>query len=180
MSDSRIARAWIEFGVWMVIAGFFFVFSFEFSTRQAGTFEWGPAFWPRLMVGIMVVAALAHLLETLAKLRREARNGDGGADSAPRFVWFEGRAWQTIGIFAVPIIYVALLPGAGFYVLTPFFLVAELLLLGERSVPRIAIVTTLIYGVICFVFAALFYVALPVGNWPGFYDFNTWIVEQLR
>jgi hypothetical protein len=30
------------------------------------------------------------------------------------------------------------------------------------------------------IFAKLFYVALPVGNWPGFYDINNWLLTAIR
>ena len=41
-------------------------------------------------------------------------------------------------------------------------------------------VTATVYGLVLLVFVRLFYVALPVGNWPVFYDVNNWIVVAVR
>jgi hypothetical protein len=42
------------------------------------------------------------------------------------------------------------------------------------------LVPVLIYGVITLLFTRVLYVGLPIGYWPGFYDFGNWAVIILR
>ncbi len=42
------------------------------------------------------------------------------------------------------------------------------------------IVPLLIYLIINLAFTRLFYVALPTGIWPGFYDFSNWFLSVVR
>lgn len=86
----------------------------------------------------------------------------------------------TAGIFVMPLVYVALLPFMGFYVATPLFLVALLLYLGERRPGFLIGVPLLIFVLINLVFTVLFFVALPTGTWPGFYDVSNWLLVTLR
>jgi hypothetical protein len=75
---------------------------------------------------------------------------------------------------------VFLLRRTGFYLTTPVFLAAYLYLLGERNAVRIVLVTAIIYVLMNAIFTTIFYVPLPVGNWPVFYDINTWLLESYR
>ena len=62
----------------------------------------------------------------------------------------DGGVWplSSIGIFLIPLVYAWLLPRTGFYLTTPFFLIAYLLHVGERRVAVIpgttAVITTVI------------------------------------
>ena len=49
-----------------------------------------------------------------------------------------------------------------------------------RKVRLLFGVTATVYGLVLLIFVRLFYVALPVGNWPVFYDINNWIVVAVR
>jgi hypothetical protein len=40
--------------------------------------------------------------------------------------------------------------------------------------------TLLIYGATILIFVALLFVALPVGNWPGFYELNAFFVSLFK
>jgi hypothetical protein len=72
------------------------------------------------------------------------------------------------------------MPRTGFYVTTPLFLIAYLYLLGERRWRYLVGVALFIYGLMVLIFTTVFYVALPVGNWPVFYDINNWLVQAYR
>ncbi len=63
---------------------------------------------------------------------------------------------------------------------TPLFLIAYLLYVGERRVGVILATAAIISVVINLIFTKLFYVALPVGNWPGFYDVNNLLLTVIR
>lgn len=174
MTEPLKKKALIEFMVWIVIAATFYGFSFQFSGKSSSTFLWGPAFWPRLFAIIVALAALLQLYDNFRKLPR--------GNLIPKLKEPEGDyEWiRTLGIFVVPLIFVFALPRIGFYVATPVFLVMELYILGERNFKRIAGVTLGVFAGICLVFTTIFYVGLPIGNWPVFYEINSAIVQLLR
>ena len=80
----------------------------------------------------------------------------------------------------LPLLYVFLMPWTGFYATTPVFLVAYLYCLGERRPRLLVVVSAVVYGLIILVFGSLFYVALPTGTLPGFYDFSNWLLVLIR
>ena len=57
---------------------------------------------------------------------------------------------------------------------------AYLAVLGERRPAVLILAPLVIYAVVNLVFTKLFYVALPTGNWPGFYEFSNWFLVTLR
>lgn len=160
----------LELAFWLALALVAFGLSFQFSD-EIGTYQWGAASWPRAVVLLMAVTALVHAFFRLRGQRDEATSDDqedGGGLVA------------SLGLFILPLVYVWLLPRTGFYLTTPLFLIAFLLYVGERRWPVILITTAIITALVFLVFAKLFYVALPVGNWPGFYDVNNWLLVLIR
>ncbi len=160
----------LELGFWLALALVAFGLSFQFS-GEVGTYQWGAASWPRAVILLMIIAALVNTWRTW-----QAR---------PAAVTFEetdggGSALAYLGLFLIPLVYAWLLPRTGFYVTTPLFLIAYLLYVGERRVGVILATTAIISVVINLIFTKLFYVALPVGNWPGFYDVNNWLLKVIR
>ncbi len=162
--------ALIELAFWLTLAAAAFGLSFQFSS-EPGTYKWGAASWPRAVILLMTVTALIHAVMRFREAARtQAEESD--EDSSP--------VMGSIGLFVIPLLYVWLLPRTGFYLTTPFFLVALLLYGGERRWQVILLTTVIITFLINLVFAKLFYVALPVGNWPGFYDINNWLLTAIR
>lgn len=177
-SISPVMGIWLEFAAWMAIAAFFYGFSFEFADTM-GAFQWGAAAWPRGVVLILVVTAVVHLLIRMHALKRaqaitdpQALEERAGIDPAA--------ALRAAGMIAIPLLYVVLLPHIGFYIGTPLFLIAYLAYLGERRPVRLIGVPVFIYLLVNLVFTKLFFVALPVGNWPGFYDISNWLLVLIR
>ena len=168
IDQSDIVR-YLELGLWLGLAALAYGLSFQFAD-EPGSYRWGPANWPRAIALLMLVGALINFATT-RRARREQSSGDEE----------RVRRWMaTAGIFAMPLVYVTLLPFMGFYVATPLFLVALLLYLGERR-PRFLIgVPLLIFVLINLVFTVLFFVALPTGTWPGFHDVSNWFLVTLR
>ena len=119
----------------------------------------------------MVVAALVH-----ASIRLRGRRQETGSDEPEDRIDLIASA----GLFIIPLVYVWLLPRTGFYLTTPIFLLTFLFHVGERRWPIILVTTLIITALIFLVFAKLFYVALPVGNWPVFYDVNNWLLVMIR
>jgi hypothetical protein len=171
----------IEFGFWLALAGAALALTFQFSGK-IGTYAWGAASWPRAVILLMALMALAQFVLRLyqrasAPTQSMADRAAGRDETPPR----SPRDWLKIAAgFALPLAYVFLLPRAGFYVTTPFFLAAYLRLLGERRPAALVVCPLAIYIAINLVFTKLFYVALPTGNWPGFYDVSNWLIVTIR
>ena len=161
----------LELVLWLALALIAFGLSFQFS-EEIGTYEWGAASWPRAVILLMATSALVHAVMEFRKVKAATTEADGEGPGQGLLA--------TLGLFAIPLVYAWLMPRTGFYVTTPVFLIVFLLHLGERRWPVILITTLLIMALILLVFAKLFYVALPVGNWPGFYDVNNWMLVMIR
>jgi len=170
MKASEKTGPLLELAFWLALALIAFGLSFQFSD-EIGTYEWGAASWPRAVILLMAITAVVHAVIRLREPRRQALAEEGEEGSS---------LIGSLGLFILPLIYVWLLPRTGFYLTTPIFLIAFLLYVGERRLPVIAIATALITALVFLVFAKLFYVALPVGNWPGFYDVNNWLLVMIR
>ena len=159
----------IELVFWLALALVAFGLSFQFAD-EPGTYKWGAASWPRAVIMLMAITAVIHAV------MRYRESGQTSADEDQTGGSFLG----SIGLFLIPLVYVWLLSRTGFYLTTPLFLVALLLYAGERRWQVILLTTVIITFLINLVFAKLFYVALPVGNWPGFYDVNNWLLTAIR
>lgn len=161
---------WIELLVWLSLAAMAYVLTFEFADER-GTFRWGPTAWPRAVILLLALGALLQFAVRLRNLQPRAASGST-LTLADRL--------RVLGVFAIPLVYVWTLPRMGFYVATPLFLIGYLLYLGERRWRLLLGVPLFIYAIVNLVFTRLFYVALPTGNWPGFYDFSHWFITVIR
>ncbi len=171
-TQPSIAR-YLEFGLWLGLAALAYGLSFQFAD-EPGSYKWGPASWPRAIAVIMLLGALVNFATA-------GRNAGDRAEVAPVAPGQRlHRLLATGGIFVLPLVYVALLPFMGFYVATPLFLVALLFYLGERRPVFLIGVPLLIFVLVNLVFTVLFFVALPTGTWPGFYDVSNWFLVTVR
>lgn len=172
-----VVAVWIELAVWLSIGAFFYAYSVDFAGER-GSFEFGPAAWPRAVVMLMITAALVQFALKVNRLRGPALK------AAERRAEREAAGWpdaaRTLGMMAIPIAYVYVMPYVGFYVATPIFLVAYLAYLGERDWRRLLGVPLFVYVLVNLVFTKLFFVALPVGSLPVFYDISNWFLVTLR
>lgn len=178
----------LEWGFWVVLAAAGYWFTFEFD-EPLDVYEFGASGWPRFILACIVVGATTQLVLGLQKGRRDAAGPAAtGPEVGPEAVAAAaGEAParlpvspRLLGIFVLPLAYLLLLPRTGFFFTTPFFILAFLWILQVRS-PRLLIgVTATVYGLVLLIFVRLFYVALPAGNWPVFYDINNWIIVAVR
>ena len=175
----------LEWGFWVVLAAAGYWLTFDFD-EPLDIYEFGASGWPRFILVCIVVGATLQLILGLQKGRRDAagpaidsetaEQAGGEAEASARLPVSP----RLLGIFVLPLAYLLLLPRTGFFFTTPFFILAFLWILQVRR-PRLLIgVTATVYGLVLLVFVRLFYVALPVGNWPVFYDVNNWIVVAVR
>lgn len=173
----------VELGVWLTLGALAYGLSYQFAD-EAGTYLWGAASWPRTVAGLMVLGALA---QAGMRLRAYAKRPDTSPPAAPApaeaaesLSPLAARRLGFVANFALPLLYVFALPRTGFYLTTPFFLAAYLALLGERRPGVLIAAPLVIFALVNIVFTKLFYVALPTGNWPGFYDFSNWFLVTVR
>jgi hypothetical protein len=170
---------WGELLVWLVLAGVAYALSFEFDRPVSG-YAFGATGWPRAIIVLILMVALVQFATRFARALR-----DPEAEPNPRFwsQFFTSGARANITVllaFGLPLLYAALLPRTGFYLTTPLFLMAYLYLLGERRSRHLVAVALFIYALMVLIFTTVFYVALPVGNWPVFYDINNWLLQAYR
>ncbi len=171
-----------ELALWLGLALGAFALTFEFA-GEVGTYAWGAASWPRGVILLMAIFALAQFAIRLRALKAsdpggaEAADPNISSDVLPRNAIARLKLAAALGL---PLVYVYLLPFTGFYATTPVFLFAYLLVLGERRPAALIGAPLIIYAAINLVFTWLFYVALPTGNWPGFYDFSNWFLIMVR
>ena len=177
----RLGRLLIELAFWFSLAGVAFALTFQFSD-SLGTYAWGAASWPRAVILLIALGAAAQFLVRLrARGAMLARPGTtDGAEAAEALPVAASARLKLVAALLLPLLYAFLLRRTGFYATTPFFLAAYLVLLGERRPKMLLGVPILIYVAINLVFTSLFYVPLPTGNWPGFYDFSNWLLVLLR
>lgn len=169
----RFWRNGLELAIWLALGLTAFALTFQFSA-ELGSYRWGAASWPRAIIVILLVFAVAQFVLSLRLQPAEEETGERSG------IWVRADHLQLLFIFALPLIYIALLPKTGFYIATPIFLIAFMRLLGERRWRYLLGVTLFIYILVNLVFTKLFYVALPTGTWPGFYDFSNWFIVLIR
>lgn len=171
--DAARFRAHAELFAWLVLAATFFVLSFRFSDSP-GAYAWGPASWPRAVLLLIVLAAMANFFAN-----RPGRHAGDAPEREERAAG-TGELLSVLAMIAIPFVYVWLIPRAGFHVSTLLFLPAFMMHLGERRPAALVGVTLFLYVVLNLVFTRLFYVGLPTGNWPAFYEASNWLVKLFR
>ncbi|MGI9407417.1 MAG: tripartite tricarboxylate transporter TctB family protein [Hyphomicrobiaceae bacterium] len=164
----------IETVVWLAIAVILFGFSFQFN-QPGSIYPPGPSAWPRGVLVLMVLAALGNLYfhwkngDSL----QEGRIGIAVDDETLK----AERDWPAkirIGlILLVPFVYAMSLKTIGFYCATPFFIVAVILLMGERRPLPIILNTIGIYVILILFFLVLLNANLPQGTMRPFYDVSS-------
>ncbi|MGM0742597.1 MAG: tripartite tricarboxylate transporter TctB family protein [Pseudomonadota bacterium] len=183
----------VETMVWIALATGGFVLTFDMS-QESSNYRFGAAGWPRFVCVMIFLAAVAQFLvrtwhEThIAKITtdpntheshhalHDAAHEVNEASNAPTT---RGRL-KTLAIFLLPLLFVFSLNHIGFFVATPLLVWALLFAMGERrALPLFLIGAGISVGIILF-FTSLFYVPLPIGNMPGFYELNSWLVQALR
>jgi hypothetical protein len=165
-------RPFAEWIVWLGLAAFAWIQS-GFFARDLPHYRFGTAGWPQVICLMIVAGATAQLLLQLGRLE--------GAETvpAPR-AGQRYRAMHRVFIFALPFVFLWLTPLIGFYVATPLFTLALLLLLDVRRPVALLGVTAIVWGLVLLIFTRLFYVALPEGLWDGFYEANIAIIDLVR
>ena len=166
---------WAAFGVLA------FGLSFQFD-REIRMYRFGAAGWPRTVIAVIVIASVGQFISDLRRRQKED-------DTAPVEAGYFGKVaaehgsefFVRMGItLALPLTYAGLLNLTGYYFTTPVFLAAYLYMTGVRQARPLIMVPLVIYVAVTIIFTRILYVGLPVGYWPGFYDFSNWLVVLIR
>lgn len=130
--------------------------SFGKSTVLQGA-QMGPSFWPRILLGALILLTGIVTVGTIKKMIREK----AWNESLLRMDAANIRFFIAIGL---GVAYLTLLPLVGFIAITPFFMIAFMLLLGEKSKVWIIGVSIGMTAVIVIMFTKAMYVPLPRGT----------------
>lgn len=168
-----------ELAFWTLFAVGAFAISFDFD-RDIEIYKFGASGWPRAVIVFIVLAVLGQLYHDLRERKRQdpqpSSEETQGADVARGAAYYV----RVGAVLLVPLIYAACLERLGFYFLTPVFIIAFLLIGGERRWGWIIGVTAFLYIFYLLLFAKLLYVGLPTGNVHPFYDFSNWLLVKIR
>jgi len=173
----------LEAGLWIGFSIIAYLYSFEFDRNVEG-YLFNATGWPRAVLLLIVLAALAHLYQIY---RDAALPPDEGAnpvadpaaepDASPRTM---GQRLSLIAMLALPVLYAYLLAPIGFYALTPVFIFLMLVLAEERRWRYLIGISLGLYAILVFVFGKLLYLSLPIGNIQIFYDFSNWLLTFIQ
>jgi cell division protein FtsW (lipid II flippase) len=140
-----------------------------------------PTWWPQ---GVLILVLIVAVAQFLARMRNaslaqaQPSAGEPIDQPSPSRVWENVNA-RTIATFLVPVLYIILMPRMGFVISTPLFFAIYLYVLGERRPRLIAGLAVAVPAVFITLFLRIFYIDLPIGSWPGFYEFGDWFLRML-
>ena len=182
-------RAVLEWLAWTAIAGVAFLQTGNFN-REIADYAFGADGWPLAICLAIFLGATLQLAFRLRQNHRFASLRTDGTDDAALAASPAGGpgdssvasrpSLQFVAIFLLPFVYLFLVPRFGFYLMTPFFILALLFLMQVKSLMTLALVTASAYGIALLIFTRFFYVALPVGRVEPFYGLNNAIIALVR
>ena len=118
----------------------------------------GPSFWPRIVLGCIIVLVGLASVDTIRTLDKRKAWGQ----SLMTMDRSKARFFTAVGL---GVAYLALLPVLGFILTTPAFMIAFMLLLGEKSTGWMLGTSVAMTAVIVILFTKAMYVPLPRGEW---------------
>ena len=158
----RSWKSYLEPLAWLALAAVGLTLSSEFDAPNK-IFELGPAFWPQVILigmiiaagslGISIYVSAGKSVEDSSKPAHLETSGGDAVEFSPRIV----------AIFLLPLIYVYAMHKLGFYLVTPFFLLAFLYTLGVRRWKTLILVTVGLCAILVLLFVKLIFTPLPQG-----------------
>ena len=155
----------------VLAAGAFFLYLTSRIDFSAPRGRIGPDFWPRAVLGLMVLVCVYEIVKRVLFARAEAVVGvaqallwaageDGEADRK------RGSLWRLLGGIAATLAYVLLVSVFGFF-LSTFAFLAAFIVLGGYGRWGVALMTAGIGSlVLVIIFMKIVYVSLPLGEGP--------------
>lgn len=128
-----------------------------FDTVSGNANDPGGAFWPRMLLVGLILCSLGLIVQSaLAKPKSDSQE-------VPLIDYKSAGVHCVLIIFAIMAAYAVALYFFGFIPATLFFVVATMLAMGERKIPKIGLTTVCITGSIYLLFSTLMGVVLPQG-----------------
>lgn len=171
-------RLFAETAGWIVLVVGMWLYSGSYDRPMFGT-DISIVLWPRLLLVLIVIAALMHGLERYNQLRA-AQRSQHDTDVSPPIDGEQGQSARLGISILVCAAYVFLLPKLGFFVTTPFLVTGFMIVFREYRWQHLLITSFVLVAAISVLFTRFLFVPLPTGNVEGFYEFNTAIVETIR
>jgi len=151
-------------------AGVFFYQSRTFAGRSLGDTDPGAAFWPRIVLGLIIFFGTLNLVVIFRRNRGELDSllptAAGLRDAIPSRGEVDQGTKRYAVVLVLTVLYLQTLSDIGFLVGTTLFLMAFLWNMGYRSIPKVAV-----FGVAISLFAFLLFrnmmnLGLPFGRGP--------------
>lgn len=165
----------LEWLFWCVLISIMWMQTGAFS-EDIAEYKFGASGWPKMVLLGLLVGATGQLVLGVLGLK----SADVEPTKTDHVPSRKISRKQQIAIFVLPLVYLWLMHRMGFFVITPVFIVAYLWTLEVRDWRYLTGVTAFIYLFVMAIFVRFFYVALPVGAWPSFYDINNAIITIVR
>jgi putative tricarboxylic transport membrane protein len=118
----------------------------------------GPAYWPKFLLICLMGLSVLVAVDAF----RERKKGDSENEETSKADSGKVRFFLAIGFI---VLYFILMQIFGFIILTPFFMIAFMVLLGERKKIWIFGVSIGMTILIVYAFTKAMYVPLPRGQW---------------
>jgi putative tricarboxylic transport membrane protein len=147
----------------------FLYLSGDLSGIHGSSYDPGAAFWPRITLGIVLLAGIINLGSVVWNLRRENEsvvpNFDGLWSQTSDAIAGLSRENRQFYLAVVAVfLYLAGLTPIGFIFTTPLFLFAFAWIAGYRYPVKLAVFSLLITLLLFALFRTMFNISLPFGN----------------
>lgn len=154
----------IIFNLFILIAAVFFFINAGIDPRAAATAtELGAAFWPRLILGIIIILSVISFVNMYREHKKTCEaDGDSNDDKEKRGIawFFKSKLFRGMILCAITAF---ILPKIGFIPTSFLFLISYGILLGERR-PHILVITGILATLIIYVvFQGALSIFLPRG-----------------
>jgi hypothetical protein len=120
--------------------------------------QMGPAFWPRVILSAIILLSGIVSVGTIRKLAKEKAWGES-------LMTMDRGKLRFFAAIGLSLAYLVLLPVLGFIAITPVFMIAFMVLLGEKSKGWIIGISIAMTAIIVVLFTKAMYVPLPRGVW---------------
>lgn len=152
-------KAWlgdIIFSVIMIIISvIFFVMSGNIRERFPNPADIGPAAFPRLMLGFIIICAVLQIISALRLRQKLKASGEEGEKVA-----FENKTAKLSGV-ALVLLYGYLLPILGYFITTPVAVFGMMYIMGNRKWIQMIAVTAGFNIIVYLIFVMFLRVSLP-------------------
>ena len=162
--------------IWMFLCVTLYALTYQFD-EVLEEYRFGAAGWPRFLI---IATFMFAAIQFIVSLGKDAEKEAGEQKKIEvKSTDFKSTS-KLISNFLLPLLYLFLMPRAGYYVMTFPFLAVYMYVLGAKKWWQLVGISLLIYSVILLLFTKLLFIQLPVGVWPGFYEVNNFILSVVK